>query len=43
LKPYALTRVQAALDALDALEEEVVALQRATAAPKVHRYQLMKE
>jgi lysophospholipase L1-like esterase len=43
LKPYALTKVQAALDALDALEEEVVALQRATAAPKVHRYQLMKE
>jgi len=43
LKPYALTKVQATEDALDALEEEVILLQRATAVPKLHRYQLTRE
>jgi lysophospholipase L1-like esterase len=43
LKPYALTKVQAADSTLDALEEEVIALQRATAVPKLHRYQVTKE
>jgi len=31
------------VDALDALEEEVVSLQRAAAIPKPHRYQLTRE
>jgi hypothetical protein len=43
LKQYPLTKIQPALDALDALEEEVVSLQRASAVPKPHRYQLIKE
>jgi hypothetical protein len=32
--------MQAAIDALDAVEEEVVQRQRAEAQPKIHRYQL---
>jgi lysophospholipase L1-like esterase len=40
LKEYNLPKTQAALSALDALEEEVIALQRTSAMPKPHRYRL---
>lgn len=43
LKQYDLKKVQAAVDALDALEEEVISMERATAIPKPHRYRLTKE
>jgi lysophospholipase L1-like esterase len=42
LTPYGLSNVQPTLDALDKLEAEVIALQRATAIPKTHRYQLTR-
>jgi lysophospholipase L1-like esterase len=42
LKQYPLTKIQPALDELDALEEEVISLQREAAIPKPHRYQLTK-
>jgi lysophospholipase L1-like esterase len=40
LTPYGLSNVQPTLDALDKLEAEVIALQRVTAIPKAHRYEL---
>jgi lysophospholipase L1-like esterase len=43
LKQYPLTKKQPAVEALDALEEEVVSLQRAAAIPRPHRYQLTRE
>jgi lysophospholipase L1-like esterase len=38
--PLTATRKQAAMDALDALDEELVAQQRAAAQPKTHRFEL---
>jgi lysophospholipase L1-like esterase len=43
LKDYDLKKVRPAVDSLDALEDEVIALQRATAQPKPHQYWLTKE
>jgi lysophospholipase L1-like esterase len=43
LKEYKLANTRAAISSLDALEEEVVALQRATALPKPHRYRLERQ
>jgi hypothetical protein len=40
LKEYRPTKLQAAIDALDSLREEIVSLQRAAAIPKPHRYRL---
>jgi lysophospholipase L1-like esterase len=40
LREYKLAKTQAAMEALDNLEEEVVALQHATAQPKRHQYRL---
>jgi lysophospholipase L1-like esterase len=40
LKEYHPVKMQAALDAMDALHEEIVGLQRAAAIPKVHHYRL---
>ena len=37
LTPFALTNVQRTMEALDELEAEVIALQRATPIPKAHR------
>lgn len=42
-KDYDLKKVRATADSLDALEDEAIALQRATAQPRPHRYRLMKE
>lgn len=42
LEPYDLKKLPPAVEALDELEQEVVALQRATAVPKPHRYRLTK-
>jgi hypothetical protein len=43
LQKIRVTHMQAAVDALDALEEEVVQQQRAAAHPVVHRYELDAE
>jgi lysophospholipase L1-like esterase len=40
LKEYHPARLQAAVDAMDSLHEEIVALERAAAVPKLHRYRL---
>jgi hypothetical protein len=40
LKEYHPAKMQAAVEAMDALHEEIVSLQRAAAAPKRHRYQV---
>jgi lysophospholipase L1-like esterase len=40
LKEYRPTKLQAAIDAMDSLREEIVSLQRAAAIPKPHRYHL---
>jgi lysophospholipase L1-like esterase len=41
LEKYTLKRKQAAVEALDRLEEEVVEAQRAAARPRLHRYELI--
>ncbi len=43
LKEYKLANTRAAINSLDALEDEVVALQRATALPKPHHYRLERQ
>jgi hypothetical protein len=40
LKEYRPTKLQAAIDAMDSLREEIVSSQRAAAIPKPHRYRL---
>ncbi|MGA3188650.1 MAG: SGNH/GDSL hydrolase family protein [Bryobacteraceae bacterium] len=40
LKEYHPAKLDATLDAMDSLEEEVISLQRAAAIPKAHRYRL---
>jgi hypothetical protein len=40
LKEYRPTKLQAAIDAMDSLREEIVPLQRAAAIPKPHHYRL---
>jgi lysophospholipase L1-like esterase len=40
LKEYRPTELQAAIDAMDSLREEIVSLQRSAAIPKPHRYRL---
>src|ERR1700722_9567351 len=40
LKEYRPTKLQAAIDAMDSLREEIVSLQRAAAIPQPHRYRL---
>jgi hypothetical protein len=43
LARYAFTKSQAAMDALDALEQEIIQQQRAAAQPKPHRFALRLE
>jgi lysophospholipase L1-like esterase len=43
LEKYALKQKQPAMEALDRLEQEVVATQRAAARPRPHRYELIRE
>jgi hypothetical protein len=40
LKEYHPAKLQATIDAMDSLHEEIVAMQRASAIPKLHRYRL---
>ncbi len=40
LKEYRPTKLQAAIDAMDSLREEIVSLQRSAAIPRPHRYRL---
>jgi lysophospholipase L1-like esterase len=43
LEEYNLARTPATIEMLDALEEDVVSLQRSAATPRAHRYRLIKE
>jgi len=43
LKDYDLKKARPTADSLDALEEEVIALQRAAARPNLHQYRVTKE
>jgi lysophospholipase L1-like esterase len=43
LEEYSLARTPATIEMLDALEADVISLQRAAATPKAHRYRLIKE
>jgi hypothetical protein len=40
LKEYRPPKLQAAIDAMDSLREEIVSLQRPAAIPKPHRHRL---
>jgi len=42
LEKYGLESMQAAMDALDKLEDQIIAVERATAQPKQHRYHLTR-
>src|SRR5262249_39502271 len=43
LQEQGLERVQAAMDSIDALEEELIAKQRAAVIPKPHRFEIAPE
>jgi hypothetical protein len=43
LATYQLNELEPSLKAMDRLENQVIALQRATARPKPHRYELTRE